>query len=74
MQVNEFQGGNPDLKPETSNQYSLGFVFQPLQSLAIGVDYFTIQVENAIAAPAQEIVSQAAAGNPPMCRLVGAIP
>jgi iron complex outermembrane recepter protein len=29
LQVNELSGGNKNLKPETSTQYSLGLVFQP---------------------------------------------
>jgi iron complex outermembrane receptor protein len=65
LQVNEFSGGNPNLNPETSTQYSLGFVFQPLNSLAFGIDYFNIKVEDVIAqASTQEVVTQAAAGNP----------
>ncbi len=65
LQVNEFSGGNPNLNPEESTQYSLGFVLQPLNSLAFGVDYFNIKVEEVIAqAATQEVVAQAAAGNP----------
>ncbi|MGL6108551.1 MAG: TonB-dependent receptor domain-containing protein, partial [Rubrivivax sp.] len=65
LQVNEFSGGNSKLAPETSKQYSLGLVFQPLPTLAIGLDYFNIEVNDTIAEPStQEIVSQAALGNP----------
>ncbi len=53
------------MKPETSKQYSIGLVFQPLTSLAIGLDWFNIDVDNAISQPStQEVVSLAAAGNP----------
>jgi len=65
LQVNERSGGNPNLQPETSTQYSLGFVFQPTSSLALGIDYFNIKVEDVVAqASTQEVVAQAAAGNP----------
>jgi iron complex outermembrane receptor protein len=71
IQTNELQGGNPNLTPETSKQYSLGLVFQPLPSLSLGVDYFNITVDNVISQPStQEIVSQAAAGNPAYAGLV----
>jgi iron complex outermembrane recepter protein len=63
-QVNETTGGNPDLEPEESTQYSLGIVFQPVPSLAVSLDYFNIEVNNVIALPStQEVVSQNALGN-----------
>jgi iron complex outermembrane recepter protein len=65
LQVNDLQGGNPDLQPETSKQWSAGLVFQPIPQVSIGLDYFSIRVDNVISQPsAQEIVSQNAAGNP----------
>ncbi len=71
LQVNDLNGGNPDLEPETSKQFSLGLVLQPMPNLSIGLDYFDIQVEDVISAPStQEIVSQAALGNPAYTNLV----
>jgi iron complex outermembrane receptor protein len=65
LQVNELSGGNPNLDPETSTQYSLGFIWQPMNNLALGIDYFNIKVDDVIAqAATQEVVAQAAAGNP----------
>jgi iron complex outermembrane receptor protein len=65
-QVNELTGGNKDLKPETSSQYSLGLVFQPLPTLAVGLDWFSIQVNKAISQPAtQWVIDQAWAGVEP---------
>jgi iron complex outermembrane receptor protein len=40
---------NPDLKPEKSNSYTLGFVLQPLPELAITVDYYNIKRRDEIA-------------------------
>jgi iron complex outermembrane receptor protein len=71
IQVNELSGGNPNLNPETSKQWSLGMVFQPTQTIALGIDYFSISVDNVVAQPGtQEIVDQAAAGNPSYTGLV----
>ncbi|MEP5569254.1 MAG: TonB-dependent receptor [Halioglobus sp.] len=41
-------GGNPELQEETSNTYTVGFVWQPLDSLDITVDYYDIEIEDAI--------------------------
>ncbi|HRH87620.1 MAG TPA: TonB-dependent receptor [Rubrivivax sp.] len=71
LQVNEYTGGNPNLEPETSKQWSAGLVFQPVAQLAIGVDYFNIEVDNVISKPStQEIVTQNALGNPLYAGLV----
>lgn len=71
LQVNELTGGNPNLEPETSKQFSMGLIFQPIAPLAIGLDYFNIEIDHAIALPStQEVVSQAALGNPAYAGLV----
>ncbi len=71
LQVNDLNGGNPDLQPETSTQWSVGLVFQPMPSFSAGIDYFNIRVEDVISAPStQEIVSQNALGNPAYAGLV----
>ncbi|MGN6621683.1 MAG: TonB-dependent receptor domain-containing protein, partial [Sphingomonas sp.] len=43
-------GGNPNLKAETSDSYTLGFVFQPHQvpGFSLTVDWFDITVNNTI--------------------------
>jgi iron complex outermembrane recepter protein len=65
-QVNEVTGGNRDLKPETSTQGSLGLVYQPLPSLAVGLDWFNIKIDNTISQPAtQWVLDQAANGVAP---------
>jgi iron complex outermembrane receptor protein len=41
-------GGNPNLGPETSKQYSGGVVFQPTSNFSASVDYWNIAVDNTI--------------------------
>lgn len=43
-------GGNPELQEETSDSWSAGFVFSPsaIEGLQISVDYWDIQIEDAI--------------------------
>ncbi len=52
-QANETSGGNINLKPETSNSFTVGGVFQPtfVRSLSLSVDYYNIKVANAITLP-----------------------
>jgi outer membrane receptor protein involved in Fe transport len=41
-------GGNPDLTEETSETFTVGFVWTPTDSLDITVDYYDIEIEDAI--------------------------
>ena len=45
-------GGNPELDPETSKSVTIGAVFQPsfLDNFTLTVDYWEIEIENAISA------------------------
>jgi iron complex outermembrane recepter protein len=43
-------GGNPNLKPETSQNFGLGVVVQPLPSLDVTLDYYRINLKNQIQA------------------------
>ncbi len=64
-------GGNPNLKPETSKQSSIGFVLDPVKDMSMSVDYFRIHVDNLIQSlDPQLIVDKAAAGDPTYGALV----
>jgi iron complex outermembrane receptor protein len=49
-QINVFTGGNPNLKAEKSDTYTVGVVINPprLRALAISLDYYHIKIGNAI--------------------------
>ncbi len=47
-QGNYIQGGNPNLDPERAKTYTLGAVVQPLKNLSGSIDYWYINVDNAI--------------------------
>ncbi|ELX12903.1 TonB-dependent receptor [Janthinobacterium sp. HH01] len=71
LQVNALSGGNPNLKPEKSKQYSFGAVWQPVSTASIGVDFFNINIRDILATPsAQEVVSRFRAGDPAYAGLV----
>jgi iron complex outermembrane recepter protein len=43
-------GGNLNLEPETSEQFTMGLVFQPSNRFSMSVDYWQIAVDNTIGA------------------------
>jgi outer membrane receptor protein involved in Fe transport len=51
-------GGNPNLDPEESDTVSYGFIFMPefLPGLTLSVDYFDVEVTDAIAEPDSQFV------------------
>jgi len=58
-QYNVLQGGNPALKPETANTYTIGLVMNPLRSLTATFDWWDIKIDDAVGtAPAQTILNQ----------------
>ncbi|HET7729039.1 MAG TPA: TonB-dependent receptor, partial [Usitatibacter sp.] len=42
VQLTTRLSSSPDLKPETSKQWSIGLVLEPVQTLSIGLDYWRI--------------------------------
>ncbi len=73
-QYNGQQGGNPNLKPEKADTYTVGVVFSPsfVPGLSITADYFDIKVEDYISnIGANTIINGCVNGtNPDFCALV----
>jgi outer membrane receptor protein involved in Fe transport len=66
-------GGNPNLKPEKADIYTLGVVYQPrwVPGASLTVDYYNIAIRKAIGAiGAQTILAGCMAGNDAYCNLV----
>ena len=40
---------NPDLKPEKSDSYTAGFVWEPARAMSVGVDYYRIKQKDVVA-------------------------
>lgn len=47
-------GSNPFLKPETGKTYNLGFVFEPINLVSVGVDFWKIAKRNEASTPTVE--------------------
>ena len=56
---------NPDLKPETSFSYNLGFVLEPLKRLNITMDYFNYTIKDEIFFAIDKALRHEAKGNDP---------
>ncbi len=73
-QYNGLLGGNPSLKPEKADTYTVGAVLTPhmVPGLSITVDYYNIKVNNYIQALDPQLVLNACAtsGDPTLCALV----
>lgn len=50
-QINNLSGGNPNLGPESAKTRTFGFVVEPLPRLAVSVDYYKIQITDAVSSP-----------------------
>jgi len=72
-QTQSLTGGNPNLNPEEADTVTFGLVWTGIENLSASVDYFNIQVKNAISAgiPAQTTLDEClASGNPTFCNLI----
>ena len=47
-QYNALYGGNQNLDPETADTYTFGVVASPMDDLTVSLDYWTIDLEDAI--------------------------
>jgi outer membrane receptor protein involved in Fe transport len=67
-------GGNTNLRPETSNTFSIGGVFTPtfIDGFSATIDYFNIKVKGLVAVFPQQVVVQdcAFSGDPAFCGLI----
>ena len=61
---------NPELKPETSDNLTLGFVFQPVKDFSVSVDWYQIKQENAITRLDAQYIIDHEDSNPAMAKLV----
>ncbi|HEX3920299.1 MAG TPA: TonB-dependent receptor, partial [Caulobacteraceae bacterium] len=77
-QYNGLLGGNPSLKPETADTYSVGAVLTPraIPRFSLSIDYFHIDVQNAVnGIGAQTIMDQCiSTSNPFFCNLIHRAP
>jgi outer membrane receptor protein involved in Fe transport len=73
-QYNTLEGGNPNLDPETADTLTAGLVWTPqsIRGLSITLDYYNIDITEAIGSlGADDIIQQCAnTGDPTLCSLI----
>ncbi|WP_323815170.1 TonB-dependent receptor domain-containing protein [Cellvibrio sp. NN19] len=47
-QYTVYRQGNAEIKPETSEQYSAGFVLRPIDNASITIDYWNVEIDNVV--------------------------
>ncbi|MDW5417998.1 TonB-dependent receptor [Iodobacter sp. CM08] len=61
---------NPQLKPETSNNLTLGFVFEPTKDASVSVDWYQIKQNDAIERLSAQYVIDHEDSNPALAKLI----
>jgi iron complex outermembrane receptor protein len=56
QQFEAFQGGNPDLKPEKSKQWSIGTVFEPTSALSMSFDLWNVEIRDQVTAVSEGLI------------------
>lgn len=56
-QLEAFNGGNAALKPERSNQWSIGMVIEPTDNLSMKFDVWSVSIKDAITNPTEEMIT-----------------
>lgn len=71
-QYNQFTGGNPNLKPEQADTYTIGFAATPIKSLDLAVDYYDIRLKKRIGTldPNTVLLLCAQTGDPFLCNKI----
>ena len=72
LQYNGLFGGNPNLKPEVADTYTVGLVLQPrmVPNLTLSFDYFDIKIKNVIGAVGGNTIIKTASRAGVVCNAV----
>ena len=57
-QYEVFQSGNPQLKPETSKQWNLGWIWEPSAMFSMGLNYWSVDIKDAVESVSEQLVLQ----------------
>ncbi len=71
-QYNALFGGNPNLKPEKADTFTVGLVATPFKNFSATLDYFKVEVEDVVSTVLPTITLQQCldTGNPTFCSLI----
>jgi iron complex outermembrane receptor protein len=57
-QIEVFQGGNPNLRPEKSKQWTLGTVWEPTGNFSIKLDYWSVDIKDAVTSVSEKQIAE----------------
>ncbi|HEX5342788.1 MAG TPA: TonB-dependent receptor [Duganella sp.] len=57
-QFEVFQGGNPDLKPEKSKQWSIGAVWEPTNTTSVAIDLWNVEIRDQVSSVSEGLIFQ----------------
>jgi iron complex outermembrane receptor protein len=57
-QFEVFQGGNPELKPEKSKQWSIGAVWEPTSTTSVAIDLWNVQIRDQVTSVSEGLIFQ----------------
>ncbi len=57
-QLEVFQGGNANLTPEKSKQWSLGAVFEPSANFSVKLDYWNVAIKDAVSSVSESLIAE----------------
>jgi iron complex outermembrane receptor protein len=55
-QFEAFQGGNPDLKPEKSRQWSIGAVWEPTNTTSVAIDLWNVEIRDQVTSVSEGLI------------------
>jgi iron complex outermembrane receptor protein len=58
QQIEEFQGGNPDLRPEKSKQWTFGSVWEPTGNFSVKLDYWSVDIKDAVDSVSEKQIAE----------------
>ncbi len=56
-QLEAFNGGNPELKPERSKQWSVGTVIEPFSNFSVKVDLWNVAIKDAVTSVSEALIA-----------------
>jgi iron complex outermembrane receptor protein len=56
-QLEVFNGGNPELKPEKSKQWSIGTVLEPTANLSVRLDLWNVEIRDAVDSVSENLIA-----------------
>ena len=58
LQFEVYQGGNPSLKPEKSQQWNVGLIWQPVGAFSAGLNFWSVEIEDSVTSVSEQLIME----------------